>query len=127
MWGRVSRPHGNSGVVKAKFSSNMPAHSFGASARIVGLGFFAVCWDGWAFRLTHKLTVCRCSSLPPSKQALRDGVFTSMRGPLTLDAWDDLRRERRGRWGGMSPGMFFGGLYSEHIYYMLPDGITRNH
>ncbi|KAH8086363.1 60S ribosomal protein L33-A-like protein [Filobasidium floriforme] len=35
MWGRVSRPHGNSGVVKAKFSSNMPAHSFGASARIM--------------------------------------------------------------------------------------------
>lgn len=32
---RVTRPHGNSGVVKAKFSSNLPPHAFGASVRIV--------------------------------------------------------------------------------------------
>lgn len=37
MWGRVSRSHGNSGVVKAKFRTNIPAHAFGASCRIVSV------------------------------------------------------------------------------------------
>lgn len=32
---RVSRSHGNSGAVKAKFTSNIPPHAFGASVRVV--------------------------------------------------------------------------------------------
>jgi ribosomal protein L35AE/L33A len=32
---RVTRPHGNSGVVKSKFRVNLPARVFGASCRIV--------------------------------------------------------------------------------------------
>ncbi|KAG6370309.1 hypothetical protein JVT61DRAFT_12262 [Boletus reticuloceps] len=35
MSSRVTRPHGNSGVVKSKFSSNLPPRAFGASVRIV--------------------------------------------------------------------------------------------
>lgn len=37
MWGRISRSHGNSGVVKTKFRNNLPAHSFGASCRVVSI------------------------------------------------------------------------------------------
>ncbi|CAG8497698.1 7294_t:CDS:2 [Diversispora eburnea] len=35
IWGRITRSHGNGGVVKARFRKNLPPKSFGASVRIM--------------------------------------------------------------------------------------------
>lgn len=35
IWGRITRPHGNSGVVRTKWNHNIPPKAFGASVRIM--------------------------------------------------------------------------------------------
>jgi large subunit ribosomal protein L35Ae len=35
IWGRLTRPHGNNGVLRAKFSTNLPPRTSGASCRVM--------------------------------------------------------------------------------------------
>jgi len=35
IWGTISRPHGNSGVVRVRFQKHIPPRAFGATVRVM--------------------------------------------------------------------------------------------
>jgi hypothetical protein len=80
---RVTRPHGNSGVVKSKFRSNLPPRAFGASVRIVRV-FCCIRLGGWA----HLSSRCFTRRIFDHVNPLRSNILLASKG-YVLSAYDE--------------------------------------